>query len=154
MPQIPADLDALRQLPYVGTSEAAALLGVEKPRIGRYRRTGLMPEPVAELRATAIWRTQDVLALKEALDSREQKHVRPQFRVNPSRPVALVGTREAAVILGVEPTRIGRWLRTGRMPDPEVRLNATPVWKLAVIRKLRERLDREAAEREAAHASA
>jgi predicted site-specific integrase-resolvase len=140
MPQIVADLDRLRHLPYVGTSEAALLLGVEKPRIGRYRRTGLMPEPVAELRATAIWRTKDVLALKAALDSRAQKHVRPQFRANATRPVALVGTREAAAILGVEPTRIGRWLRTGRMPEPEVRLSATPVWRLREIERLRDRI--------------
>jgi hypothetical protein len=153
MPQTAApDLDELKQLTYVGTSEAALLLGVEKPRIGRYRRTGLMPEPVCELRASAIWKTRDVLAFKKALDEREEKHVRPQVRIAASRPVDLVGTREAAALLGVEPTRIGRWLRTGRMPPPLERLSATPIWRTSVIEKLRDNLKAEAEEREAARA--
>jgi hypothetical protein len=136
----------------VGTSEAAAILRVEKPRVGRYVRTGLMPEPVAVLHATKVWRREDVLALKEALDARENEHTRPRFRVAPSRKMNLVGTSEAAEILGVERTRIGRWLKADppRMIDPLVRLSATPVWLRKDVERFAAKLAKQRSERVAA----
>ena len=134
----------------VGTSEAADVLQCEKPRIGRYIRTGLMPAPVAKLQATPVWLRSDVLALKEALDARESEHTRPKFRVAPSRPLDLVGTREAAELLGVERTRIGRWLKTGLMPEPLVKLRATPVWFRRDVEALAEERAAQQREREEA----
>lgn len=45
-----------------------------------------------------------------------------------SKPPVLVGTAEAADILGVERPRIGRWLDKGKMPEPLTRLASGPVW--------------------------
>jgi predicted DNA-binding transcriptional regulator AlpA len=115
-----------RQPDLVGTREASEILGVEKPRIGRYIKRGRMPEPVCELGATKVWLRQDVEALRNAITARQQG--RPEMRVVPSKPIDLVGTKEVADMLGVERTRIGRWLKAGRMPVPLARLHATPVW--------------------------
>jgi predicted DNA-binding transcriptional regulator AlpA len=126
----------------VGTSEAAELLGVEKPRIGRYIKNGRMPEPVCKLSATPIWRAEDIEAMRDGEDP---------GRV---RRLELVGTREAAEMLGVERTRIGRWLRTGRMPAPLVKLKATPVWRASDVRRIAAGLEKEREERAAKIAAA
>lgn len=136
----------------VGTSEAAEILGVEKPRIGRWIHSGRMPEPVCRLNATPVWLRADVEALGESIKAvkaaKAAKQSKPEMRVKPSRPLDLVGTREAAELLGVERTRIGRWLRSGRMPEPLVRLNATPIWLRADVVKLAKRLAKEREQRE------
>jgi hypothetical protein len=44
----------------VGAVEASEILGVERTRIARYVKTGIMPKPVAKLRATSVWLRQDV----------------------------------------------------------------------------------------------
>ena len=49
----------------VGAVEASEILHVERTRIARYVKTGVMPEPVAKLRATTVWLRQDVEALAE-----------------------------------------------------------------------------------------
>jgi hypothetical protein len=63
-------------LDLLGLSEAADLLGVEPSRIGRWRRLGVVlsdgtrvpfPEPVAEVRATPLWRGEDLRPLREQL---------------------------------------------------------------------------------------
>jgi hypothetical protein len=68
-----------------------------------------------------------------------------------SREVDLLGTAEAAELLGVERSRIGRWrqrgvvLRDGRrvaFPAPLVVLRATPVWRGRDVRALRNELAR------------
>lgn len=100
----------------VGASEAADLLGVEVQRISRYRNSGRMPEPVAQLAATDVWRAKDVKAMKKL---RVPKDV-------PELP--LLGTSEAAGFLGVNKSQVGRWVRTGVFPAPVVRLAAGPVW--------------------------
>jgi predicted DNA-binding transcriptional regulator AlpA len=48
----------------------------------------------------------------------------------------LVGTAEAAEILGVERSRIGKWIKRGRMPKPVARLAAGPVWLTEDIRAM------------------
>lgn len=48
----------------VGAVEASEILGVERTRIARYVKTGVMPEPVAKLRATSVWLRADVEELK------------------------------------------------------------------------------------------
>lgn len=56
-PEEPGDL--------VGAVEASEILGVERTRIARYVRTGVMPRPVSKLRATSVWLRSDVEELAE-----------------------------------------------------------------------------------------
>lgn len=105
----------------VGASEAAAILGVEVQRISRYRANGVMPPVVAELAATPVWTAGDVRAI----------HQRGSHE--PAPPMDLAGTSEAANILGVDKSQIGRWRRRGVFPEPAWRLAATPVWETAAI---------------------
>lgn len=44
----------------VGAVEASEILGVERTRIARYVNNGVMPPPVATLRATRVWLRRDV----------------------------------------------------------------------------------------------
>ncbi len=163
---------------YVGTSEAAELLGVEKPRIGRYIKAGRMPEPVASLKATPVWRTEDVLAFRDdrepvpyiddlinlpkdvlramagelAIDGRSKMdHDQLIQAIGASRRLELdlVGTREAAELLKVERTRIGRYIKSGRMPAMLVKLKATPVWRTEDVEVLANELAADRAERAA-----
>jgi hypothetical protein len=64
-------------LDFVGTAEAAELLGVEKSRLSRWRRLGVVlpdgrrvpfPRPVLELQATPIWRGRDIRRLRDQLE--------------------------------------------------------------------------------------
>jgi hypothetical protein len=63
-------------LDVVGTAEAAELLGVEKSRIAKWRKLGVVlpdrtrvrfPDPVLELRATPLWRGRDIRRLRDQL---------------------------------------------------------------------------------------
>jgi Bacteriophage CII protein len=65
-----ADLDLL------GWAEAAEVLGVEKSRISRWRRLGVVlpdgervsfPEPVLVLSAGPLWRGEDIRRLRDQL---------------------------------------------------------------------------------------
>jgi len=62
----------------LGLAETAEMLGVERQRIGRWRRLGVVlpdgrrvpfPEPIAELRATPVWRGSTIRALRDQLRS-------------------------------------------------------------------------------------
>lgn len=64
-PEAPGDL--------VGAVEASEILGVERTRIARYVKTGVMPEPVSKLRATSVWLRSDVEALAERRAARSKK---------------------------------------------------------------------------------
>lgn len=44
----------------VGTAEAAAILGVERPRIGKWRALGKMPPVVGDLAAGPVWLRGDI----------------------------------------------------------------------------------------------
>ena len=57
-PNAPGDL--------VGAVEASEILGVERTRIARYVKTGVMPEPVSKCRATKVWLRRDVEMLAES----------------------------------------------------------------------------------------
>lgn len=57
----------------VGTAEAAAILRVERPRIGRWRALGnKLPEPIAELAAGPVWLRSDIEALVAETDARRK----------------------------------------------------------------------------------
>ena len=59
----------MSKLNIVGSAEAAEILGVERPRINRWRNMGVMPATVADLRCGPIWnRTEiEVLAKERSL---------------------------------------------------------------------------------------
>jgi predicted site-specific integrase-resolvase len=54
----------------VGTAEAAEILDVERSRIGRWKKAGVMPKPVIELKATPVWRRSDIVKM---IDEREHR---------------------------------------------------------------------------------
>jgi len=54
-----------QRMDLVGSAEAAEILGVERPRINRWRTSGVMPCTVAELRCGPIWTRGAVEALAE-----------------------------------------------------------------------------------------
>lgn len=56
----------------VGTAEAAAILGVERPRIGRWIGKGVMPQPVAKVGATPLWLREDVEAMRKEVAKRRR----------------------------------------------------------------------------------
>ena len=69
---MPAKLDLL------GWAETAETLGVEKSRLSRWRKLGVVlpdgqrvpfPEPVLVLRAGPLWQGEDIRRLREALRS-------------------------------------------------------------------------------------
>lgn len=110
----------------VGASEAADILGVEVQRISRYRGQHRLPPVVAELAATPVWRAEDIETFRD----------RGSIPDDPE-PMLLAGTSEAAKMLGVQKSQIGRWLREGVFPAPVVRLRAGPVWTGAQIEEFR-----------------
>lgn len=73
-------------------------------------------------------RTPDLLELRFLRIEVDEKTGDPRQYRNKIKPLDLVGTAEAAELLGVERPRIGRWLSKGEMPMPVVWLAAGPVW--------------------------
>ena len=60
---------AVKQLDIVGTAEAAELLGVERPRIGRWIKRGVMPPMAAMLQATPVWYRKDIVKMKDWVEA-------------------------------------------------------------------------------------
>lgn len=56
----------------VGTAEAARILNVERPRIGRWIEKGKMPMPVAKLASSPVWRREDIEAMREEVEARRR----------------------------------------------------------------------------------
>lgn len=60
---------------FVGTKEAAELLGVERPRIGRYLRKKVMPQPIGIVsKSIPFWLRADVEPLKALVEGRRRDH--------------------------------------------------------------------------------
>lgn len=57
----------------VGAKEASEILGVERTRIARYMKTGVMPQPVSTLRATSVWLRRDVEKFAEEREKSKSK---------------------------------------------------------------------------------
>jgi hypothetical protein len=53
----------VEKLDLVGTAEVAEMLGVERPRIARWRARGQMPDTVVDLAATPVWRREHIEAM-------------------------------------------------------------------------------------------
>jgi hypothetical protein len=61
-----------KKLDLVGTAEAAEILGVERPRIGRWKKAKVLPEPVAELAAGPVWFREQIESVQEERDRRRR----------------------------------------------------------------------------------
>jgi hypothetical protein len=59
----------------VGTAEAAELLDVEAPRIGRWLQKGDMPMPVVWLAAGPVWRRVHIEAMRSTREERRRRPV-------------------------------------------------------------------------------
>jgi hypothetical protein len=66
----------VKQLDIVGTAEAAELLGVERPRIGRWVKRGVMPPTAAHLQATPVWYRKDILKMQDWVED-NRRHREP-----------------------------------------------------------------------------
>ena len=76
-----------------------------------------------------------------------------EIRRTPDEAGDLVGTVEASEILGVERTRIARYMRSDVMPKPIAKLRATSVWLRADVEALAESRRQKAEERARAKAA-
>jgi len=57
----------------VGAVEASEILRVERTRVSRYIKTGVMPPPLAKLRATSVWLREDVEKLAKRREEAKVK---------------------------------------------------------------------------------
>lgn len=104
-------------LDLVGVAEAAEVLGKPTSRVKRWQASGKMPVPVAELRSGPVWFREDVVALRDGATE-----------FPPRALVRLLGLAEAAELLRVDKSQIGRWRRAGVFPEPAYVLRAGPLW--------------------------
>lgn len=56
----------------VGTGEAAVLLSVEKPRLAKWIRNGLVPTPVAILGSGPVWLRSQIVSVRAAAFARKR----------------------------------------------------------------------------------
>jgi predicted DNA-binding transcriptional regulator AlpA len=56
----------------LGTAEVAKLLGVERPRIGKWAAQGKMPKPVAVLAMGPVYSRDDIEAMREGVEARRK----------------------------------------------------------------------------------
>lgn len=105
----------------VGAAEAAEILGVEVQRISRLRDK--LPPLAADLRATPVWHTIDIERHRDGKPPVNRK----------AQKLDLLGTSEAAHLLMVDKSQIGRWRRNGKFPKPCKELKAGPLWWFADI---------------------
>jgi hypothetical protein len=115
----------------VGAAEAALILDVELQRISRWRKSGKLPPPQQELAASPVWARAVIEALAQGRT------------IDPPVLPELTGTSEAAKLLGVDKSQIGRWRtkpsKSGPVfPDPIVRIKAGPIWTRAAIEQFAE----------------
>lgn len=116
---------------FVGSAEAQTILQTNAPQIVRWRRRGgVLPPTVAVLKATPIWLRTHVEQLASARAAGDGP---PAYEPLPKPLPRIVGTAEAADILGVDKSQIGRWVRGGRFPEPLQRLAAGPIWERTTI---------------------
>lgn len=108
-----------------------------------------MPPLAADLSATPVWHRADVERVAAA-DGQPRSF-------GSADTVKVVGTAEAALILDVHKSQIGRWRRTkaGGFPEPCAELLAGPLWwrkDITAFKRVRATKRRRAAKRKAATA--
>jgi hypothetical protein len=72
-PTRPKQPRTVRQLDIVGTAEAARILDVERPRIGRWIKRGVMPPTAAKLDATPVWHRKDIVRMQDWVDANRRR---------------------------------------------------------------------------------
>jgi len=129
----------LKPRDFMGTSEVADMLGVERPRIGRWLtkeaqgKAKRLPDPVARLKMSPVFLREHIKLLKKGVPPEEIEVT----------PLDLVGVREAAEdVLDFQADRIGAWRREGVMPKPITRLRAGPLWWRPDIEALKPQRER------------
>lgn len=95
------------------------ILGISRPTLSRWRRSGLVP-PVPRIAGRApIWVRSDIDFLAGVLDQQRSQGVSTQALKAPSYPwrtnrlPSLVGLTDAAEMLGVSRAQMYRWLEPG-----------------------------------------
>lgn len=48
-------------------------------------------------------------------------------------PLKVVGAAEVAHLLGIHPMTVGKWRRSGKLPDPDALLACGPIWRRTTI---------------------
>lgn len=48
-------------------------------------------------------------------------------------PLKVVGAAEVAFLLGVHPMTVGKWRRSGKLPEPDALLACGPIWRRTTI---------------------
>lgn len=114
-------------LEVVGAREASAILNVELQRISRWRKTGKLPPPYADLALSPVWVRADIERLAEDGTLSSFAH--------PPDPPQLMGTAEVAAFLGVDKSRVARWRNSDRVkfPLPDTAIVAGPLWARSSI---------------------
>jgi len=72
----PKQPKAVRQLDILGTSEVSKVLGVERPRIGRWIKRGVMPPTAARLDATPVWYRRDIEKMRPWVEANRRNRER------------------------------------------------------------------------------
>lgn len=64
-----------RKLDLVGTREAADILGVERPRIGRWKSKGLMPDEAVDppVSAGPLWYRRDIESMRPWVEANRRR---------------------------------------------------------------------------------
>ena len=123
---------------FMGTAEAAEFLGVEAPRIGRWRtkeeqgKQKRLPDPVAVLRMGPIF-------LREHLEPLKNGTSADEIEVT---PLDLVGTGEVGDLLDLKKDRVSVWMSQGIIPAPIVKIRAGPLWWRPDIKPLKRERER------------
>lgn len=60
-------VDPVKPGTLMGTSEVATELSVPRSTVARWIRSGVLPRPVDQLKATPVWRTSDIRRFKAKL---------------------------------------------------------------------------------------
>lgn len=134
-------------LDVVGAAEAAQILKVEVPRITRWREAGRMPPTVARLKATPLWRFEDI----EILRANGVWKVSYTRSGRQPKQLHVAGLSEAAELIQVDKSQIGRWRREGRFVVPALDkrekgevwtrgagLGSTPLWMVHDLKRWRD----------------
>ena len=113
----------------VGATEAAAILGVEVPRLTRWLESGKLPAPALRLAATPLWHRRTITRVAAGLPPVEELPLTD----GEGQPV-IVGLAEVAALLGKHKRQIWRWRDAGVFPEPYRELASGPIWRAEAVR--------------------
>ncbi|MDX3121368.1 hypothetical protein F3K20_19795 [Streptomyces scabiei] len=132
-----------RQMPYlVGHAEIAGLFGVERQTSQKWRTEGVLGEPDLVASGNPYWLLGTVLRL-DGHNGREVSAERlALYKDSVSGGYALeaaadlpvlLGSKEAALVLGADERAIARWRHRRAIADADLVLSRSPLWLLETI---------------------